>query len=123
MCGRSASERSGLRGESIWETGGGQKLFSNSFSHRTELTTERSNPFHGTCIDASTEVAIDPSTKVATIQSPSRPPLIRTYPLSEMLLCWGPSFFKIPDEFYWEQSPCKLHLQSPSKLHLTHSGE
>lgn len=69
MCGRGASERSGLRGESIWETGGGQKLFSNSFSHRTELTPERSNPFHRTCIDPSAEVASDPSTKVATTQS------------------------------------------------------
>lgn len=50
------------------------------------------------------------------LSQPSRPPLIRTYPLSEMLLHWGPSFCKIPDEFYWEQSPCKPHLQSPSKL-------
>lgn len=57
------------------------------------------------------------------LSQPSRPPLVRTYPLSEMLLRWGPSFFKVPDEFYWEQSPCKPHLQSPSKLHLTHSGE
>lgn len=88
---------------------GAQKLFSDSFSHRTELTPERSNPFRRTCIDPSAEVAtdpsaevatdpstevdIDPSTKVAMTQSPSRPPLVRTDLLSEMLLCWGPSFF------------------------------
>lgn len=91
--GRAALERNGLHSESAGETGGAQPcffFFSSSFSHRTEITPERSNPFH--------RMSIDLSIKVGKTQSPSSPYLFRTYEFSE-LLCWGPSFFKIPNGF------------------------